>query len=386
MSSELQMDLDGRVRALFMEFLPVFNPTGGEAELLEKVAGWLRERGIECVSDTSWGLWFQYTDTSDPMREAQDPLLLMAHLDSEERYLDRKGMAGIKYNVFADEFCFRGPIGLDCKTGIVMVLAIVEQIMSGLIPGASVKVLFTVAEEIGQRGLLRMPRDVLAAITQDVKFVIALDRSTEAGGDLVPGRHVIKHYCGVDMISPGGQAWLDKMLRLACISAKVPLLIQTESPNCSDILELKMRHECELVLPAAAEHADSRAEWLQLKKLLSEYTLHTEKFREMINTAEAENPGSRPCGMSESPRSDRYEVARQVSKWLAKEMENGVPGTGVGSLSAVNLSYSYSDPLPRKKGSCSVQELCQTSRLVLALIHHNQKTAPLIQSDGDDEA
>jgi acetylornithine deacetylase/succinyl-diaminopimelate desuccinylase-like protein len=178
------MDLDGHVRKLFMEFLPVWNPTGGEAELLQKVADWLRDRNIECVSDTSWGIWFQVTDTSDPMREAQDPLLLMAHLDSEERYLDRKGMAKINYNFFADEFCFRGPVGLDCKTGVVMCLAIVEQILSGLIPGASVRVLFTVAEEIGQRGLFRMPRDVLSDITREVKFAIALDRSTEAGGEL----------------------------------------------------------------------------------------------------------------------------------------------------------------------------------------------------------
>jgi hypothetical protein len=183
------------------------------------------------------------------------------------------------------------------------------------------------------------------------------------------------------MISPGGQEWLDTMLKKACISASCPLLIQVESPNCSDILELKMRHECELVLPLAAEHADSREEWLALKKLLSEYNKHTETFREMIDVAERDDPASRPCGMSEPPRSDRYEVARQVSRWLAKEMESGVPGTGAGSLSAVNLSYSYSDPLPGKKGSCSVQELCQTCRLVLALIHHNQKTAPLVTAD-----
>ena len=201
----------------------------------------------------------------------------------------------------------------------------------------------------------------------------------------MPGRHVIKHYCGVDMISPGGQEWLDKMLRLACISTKIPLLIQVKSPNCSDILELKMRHECELVLPAAAAQSDSQEEWLALKKLLKDYSLHTDTFKAMLDSAEANDPATRPCAMTESPRSDRYEVARKVSRWLARQVDSGAEGIGAGSLSAMNLSYSYVDPLPGKKGSVSVHELCETSRLVLALIHHNQRTAPIIDNDDDDK-
>ena len=55
----INFDLDGHIRSLFLEFVPTYNPTGAEAELLEQIVSWARDRDIECVGDPLWGLWFQ---------------------------------------------------------------------------------------------------------------------------------------------------------------------------------------------------------------------------------------------------------------------------------------------------------------------------------------
>lgn len=206
--------LDSSIRHLFKSFVPILNPTGDESRLILALEKWLTARGISFTSDNTWGIFFEAHDKSSDTATASTvplPILLMAHLDSEPRYLTQEALNSIKFDFYSDQFVWNGgPVGQDCKLGVVMCLAIVKQVISpkspslylpivslspkvasitcqwiqiesGRVPGASVRVLFTVGEEVGQRGLLRMPLEILAQVTRGIRLAIALDRTTEFG-------------------------------------------------------------------------------------------------------------------------------------------------------------------------------------------------------------
>ena len=55
-----------------------------------------------------------------------------------------------------------------------------KQVKAGRLP-AGVKVLFTVSEEVGQQGVLRMPENELKNVLHGVRLAVALDRQSSYG-------------------------------------------------------------------------------------------------------------------------------------------------------------------------------------------------------------
>lgn len=191
--------LEASLQELVLQFVPVMNPTGQEGEMMSAVTTWLSQRDIPYAAGVQWGVHFEVSDNTTPKRLAngngadapktkianRHPLLLMAHLDSEPRYLMPEALGSLRFDFFSQEFTWAGgPIGLDCKLGVVMCLAAAEQVRAGRVPGARLKVLFTLGEEVGQRGLLRMPLKELRNVTAGVELAVALDRSTHTGSAL----------------------------------------------------------------------------------------------------------------------------------------------------------------------------------------------------------
>lgn len=193
-------------------------------------------------------------------------------------------------------------------------------------------------------------------------------------------RHVVNHYCGIDLVPAIHCKELAKILRLAASSCNVLNLTAVASPNCSDVLELKIRYECELLLPNVLTKmltwTNAAAEETNLLDLLRQYEGATRQVRVLVDEVEKMNPSFSACYLGSPPRSDRYAIAQKISQLLNDDQGGALlrqAELSSASLSVLNMSYSYAEPPPGQRGSCSVNELTNTCRLMLAVIHHHRQ-------------
>ena len=144
----------------------------GEAALAKKVVEWLNAHKINTVEcDLDWGVHAVLTGPDGP--GSSPGILLAAHLDSD--HLD--SFSCQKVSVDGTKLLTAGQVGLDCKTGVAIVLSVLERLQRRCVPGAwQVHILFTVGEEAGQKGAIRAPISRLLAGKVRLGFVV--DRMT----------------------------------------------------------------------------------------------------------------------------------------------------------------------------------------------------------------
>mmetsp|Transcript_28336 Transcript_28336/g.92533 ORF Transcript_28336/g.92533 Transcript_28336/m.92533 type:complete len:386 (+) Transcript_28336:66-1223(+) len=371
-------DLMPKLVALFAELVPVPNFPGSEHALLDQVRAWLDTRGISYTGDYAWGLSFSVTPPT--VARADKPgVLLLAHMDSDNLDLDAGGaVSALAYDPLRSAFTWEAGrrVGLDCKTGVVMALAIADQVRQGTL-GIKMPVhfLLTVGEEVGQRGLLSIPEPQLRAIAGSACIAVALDRQTKHGAlcDVSgrpigePRRHVVHEYCGVKTVPAMIAKRVATRLARAASSAGLPPLPAAVSRNCSDILELKVRTDCELRLPQALSSGAGLTPALreQLTELKAVYEARTAEVRAAF--AAATDRSARVLSFQKPPRSERYAAAREVAAILEK-----LPSLS-DEMALLNLSYDYDEPSAGEPGQCRIAELAETSRLVLGLLQaHSQ--------------
>eukprot|EP00951_Prasinocladus_malaysianus_P008591 scaffold62430_cov34-Prasinocladus_malaysianus.AAC.1 len=154
-------------------------------------------------------------------------------------------------------------------------------------------------------------------------------------------------------------------------------LTAVASPNCSDVLELKIRYECEIALPEVirkhASWTNERFEETNLSDLFNQYVQATESVRAVMAEVEAVNATMPACYMGAPPRSTRYEIAQKVSQLLNDDHGGALLSAAeIPGLSVLNMSYSYAEPAMGHPGSCSLRELSDTCRMALAVIYHHR--------------
>mmetsp|Transcript_87027 Transcript_87027/g.219074 ORF Transcript_87027/g.219074 Transcript_87027/m.219074 type:complete len:382 (+) Transcript_87027:101-1246(+) len=335
----------------------------GEADLMVFICAWLRARGIPHQADPSWGVHAVFSAASPDSKKPG--VLLAAHLDSDELIaeacssltLDREGYA-IRH---------KGPVGQDCKLGVAMILAILENLRLGkkvadLTPtGWTVHVLFTIGEESGQKGAIRAPLPGL--LHGRIRHAIVLDRMTQGacapfGPKGQPMRHAVRMYKGVPLLDSFCGAELIghlegsmRLLQLLAEDARLPLI---KSPNCSDALELRGRWDAEVVAPEILRDAP---EDKVLAKAVQEYTAITATIRDRMDEINAED---RVSGMNSHPRYTRYQAMGKVNELL----NNGRTLDPSFWFSCVNLSYDYDED----KGCVDLNEVEETVSIVLGFI------------------
>ena len=441
MATTSALQLRQTLTELCAHLIPVFNPSGGERDVAQGVASWLTARNIPFSYDSSWGIFFEVaTTTVSPtaasVRDASASssgdthvlssartVVLSAHLDSDE--LEEDALQTITVDSAASattqggtQFLRHGgKVGLDCKLGVVMCLAVAEAVLSGsvnLAPRAGIagsasvrtlRVLLTVGQEVGQRGALRMPRHVLKRLADDGAVALALVRKTsygdEKGNDGKPLRHAVSEYCGVDLVPLDVAGRLRESLTAAARRAGISYgaVPFATSRNCSDVLELRVRHDCEVLAPFLLAQPDVPATLRRhLLAAVKTYTDATAQWTAMVATVEAADPTARAGSFKRAPRSLRYDAVRMVAAVLQRDTTQAAaenhgtgappklnkkdPATYVGCMdadrfirdalalpgaprqfAALNMSYDYEE----SRGSVDVAELEQTCGLVIAL-------------------
>ena len=287
-----------------LNFMKIANPqqmsggVPGEARLFRAVCRWLELRRIRYEASLEWGIHA----TIGPEQHGKPGVLLAAHLDSDDLHPD--ALPSLK--VVRDRLVYRGgSVGLDCKSGVVIILRAVEQLKAS--PGNHwVHILLTVGEESGQKGAIRAPLPRL--IGYRVRYAIVVDRMTCGRNAPVTGnktvRHVINEYKDVPLLD---QHCGDDMLRhLTAAGTDLPAVA---SPNCADALELRGRWDAEVTAPLLLQRAGAPQRDRALASALAAYKFRTSKILEAMRTVP---PEQRVCGMNQSPRIDRYRAMRQV--------------------------------------------------------------------------
>jgi len=335
----------------------------GEALLMDFICGWLQARDIAHEANPNWGV-HAVLSSANP-GQGKPAVLLAVHLDSDN--LDMDACSSLRFDREANALRHEGKVGLDCKLGVVMALAVLDclrlgKTVAGLRPTDwTVHVLFTVGEESGQKGAIRAPLPGLLA--GRVRHALVLDRMTRgarapSGPRNEPIRHVVATYKHVPLLDVGcGEelmGHLEDSMRLLGLLPASAWLPQIESPNCADALELRGRWDAEVVAPQILRERPHDA---ALAQAVKDYNAVTETLRKAMDSIPAER---RVSSMNEAPRYTRYEAMLKVQTAL-----------GRGGLldqrfwfSCVNLSYDYDED----RQCLELAEVEETISIVLGFI------------------
>mmetsp|Transcript_56286 Transcript_56286/g.174508 ORF Transcript_56286/g.174508 Transcript_56286/m.174508 type:complete len:385 (+) Transcript_56286:93-1247(+) len=343
-----------------------WGPEPGEAALLRAVCRWLDARQIAYESDVTWGV---HAVLESPAGPPEKPgVLLAAHLDSDH-LAGEEAMSSLSLDRARRELTCEGEVGLDDKSGVAIVLSVVERLRAGHVRGVpprwSLHLLFTVGEESGQKGALRAPLPRLLA--GRVRHGVVVDRRTAGPGAPAAWgrcmRHVVSAYRGVQLLDPRcGEELLQLLgrgLRFAGEQADDSPPPAVASPNCSDALELRGRWDAEVLGPwVLAQKQGSREDLEELKAALKQYEQLT---KDVLKRMEAVEPQRRVSSMSKPPRVTRYNAMARIYELLHSRGGLRVdPGL---CFSCVNLSYDYQDGRP-----CSIAELERTANALVGFV------------------
>ncbi len=151
----------------FLDLVEIHSPSGEEDQVADYLTQRLREIGIHDQERDDFG---NLIATLPATASSAPNLLFTAHMDCVYPG------DGAPVNPV---FCASGEIrtdganslGADDKAGITAILSTLRYLKSAPIPRGEVRVLFTVQEEIGYRGI----KQVLASILNGIHFVISMD-------------------------------------------------------------------------------------------------------------------------------------------------------------------------------------------------------------------
>ena len=155
-----------RLLDTFLDLCRIHSPSGNESQVADYVRNKLETVGFETTGDAAGNL----IGSLPPNSDTAPNLLFTAHMDCVypggdapvEPVLHRSGDIGTNG---------RNSLGADDKSGIACILAALEFTVNGRLPHGDVKVVFTVQEEQGWRGIKQVP----ASILNGIHLVLAMD-------------------------------------------------------------------------------------------------------------------------------------------------------------------------------------------------------------------
>ncbi len=304
----------------FEQVARIYNPSGQEHKMMEFISEWLHERSIPFISDIAWGIYFKQ-EFNIPCNSSRKGVLLSAHMDSDHLSNTIQSLHETKFTL-DNQGLFHfdkldGEIGLDDKTGITVILSIIDKLLNASVTGCvtPVTVVFSVQEEVGQKGMMLVPTSILESIAKDASYGIVVDRMSKKFKNQ---RHVVTSYNNVSLLSQG-EVFLDKLnlaAKRAGISEKI---VDTLSDSCSDALEWRGRIDAEVLLPKSSP-------------LYEEYqniTLEMQQQIKILPTME------KISSFKTGKRAERYELMRRIRERLKQRQGD--------KFSVVNLSLDYDE-------------------------------------------
>lgn len=336
----------------------------GEARLAKCICAWLDERKIKYTVDLEWGVHAVLTGPEGP--GDKPGVLLGAHMDSD--HLRIADLAGVDLIKDGTALSCKGQCGLDDKTGIAIILSVLERMQYMVTTGAwQVHALFTIGEESGQKGAIRAPIPQLLA--GRVRYGIVVDRQSKGSGCPRGGtRHAVNAYKGVSLLEPKDSGLELVQLLNAAFQAVEPDLAKqsggklpmVESPNCADCIELRGRWDAEVIGPTLMRNPSTHEYNKDLEDALQTYAAAT---RDLLRKMKGCKADERASSMNAPPRRTRYDAMKDVYDEIhvGKAGDPTPPERQRLSFSCVNLSYDYDDAW----NECDLNELDATARLVL---------------------
>eukprot|EP00930_Biecheleria_cincta_P075251 TRINITY_DN62418_c0_g1_i1.p1 TRINITY_DN62418_c0_g1~~TRINITY_DN62418_c0_g1_i1.p1 ORF type:complete len:519 (-),score=68.01 TRINITY_DN62418_c0_g1_i1:64-1620(-) len=322
----------------------------GEADLMDWIVAWLKQRNIQCEYDYLWGVHASIGSAELP------GVLLSAHLDSDHLRVGDCSNIVIRGN---DLWIGKGEVGLDDKTGVAICLSVLERLLAGqvLVP-YHVHVMFTVGEESGQKGAIRCP--LARLIGRKVRHALVIDRQTRGSSAPTkpngrPLRHAVSSYKDVPLMDPDSK---DEMVNCLTVAMRavgelgdMETIALIESPNNADALEWRGRWDADVVAPIL------EGQYKFVSDAWVEYLKTTEKVKIKMANVEA---GERVSGMYHEPRRSRYQAMKKMRDAIAKVKITDKELW----FSTCNLSYDYDD----YDSAVSLVELDTTALIVLGFI------------------
>lgn len=256
-----------RIEKLFKNLASTHNPSGEETNLMLEIKSFLLDHQLidnsnSChdnflLFDTQIGMIFKCSTFNDENQnfipdENSPSICLFAHLDSDHIELEQEKLKQLIWRRDENLLYYSNneeivEVGLDDKSGICVILETLLRLkeMKGI--RVNVYVCFSVQEETGQKGVMRMDHLMFKSMVEDggVGCGIAVDRMTYYHPE--NKRHLVDEYCRIPLI-PNDQKdsfmnQFNKSSQLVegCDIDFIP------SENCSDLLEYKIKLDCELL-------------------------------------------------------------------------------------------------------------------------------------------
>ena len=165
----------GELLRSFVDLIRIPSPPGKEEQVADYLEGKLQRLGYQGISRDSFGNLMGHSPSTD---EHAPNLLFTAHMDCV--------YPGNGTSV-RPVFCASGEIrtngqtslGADDKAGIASILPTLDYIYSAGLPHGELRVLFTVQEELGYRGVKQVP----ASILNSIHLVVSMDPPVRVGQD-----------------------------------------------------------------------------------------------------------------------------------------------------------------------------------------------------------
>jgi putative aminopeptidase FrvX len=159
----------------FVELVQIPSPPGGEEDVADYLEKRLLSFGFEELRRDSFG---NLRATLPPTDDTAPNLLITAHMDC---VYPGNG------TVVRPVFCASGEIrtdggnslGADDKAGIASILSTLDYLHNAKLAHGEIRVLFTVQEELGYRGVKQVP----ASILNSIHLVVSMDPPVRVGRD-----------------------------------------------------------------------------------------------------------------------------------------------------------------------------------------------------------
>lgn len=166
-----------RALAFFESIVVIDSPSGREGRIASYLESHLRNLGCDTWIDDvgerlSWETGNLLAYWPGRGKTEQPPLLLCAHMDTVV------STEGVILSRVADKLFARdgGVIGADDKSGIAIIVELIESLMESREPAPPLEILFTVGEEVGLAGAKCLEKDRLKANAGVIFDSDSLDR------------------------------------------------------------------------------------------------------------------------------------------------------------------------------------------------------------------
>ncbi|KAL9656190.1 hypothetical protein ABK040_007807 [Willaertia magna] len=356
------------VSELFKTVAAFYNPTGEEEKLIKWITEWMTKHSFGqnlVLSKNDTGLIYKIQSTNQ--NDNRDGVLLMCHLDSDHLADSEEEASNIEWKEENDKLYFNldGDIGLDDKTGVTVILNTllkIEELKKQNKLDRTIYILFSVQEEVGQKGVFRIPKETLADIVNECSFVIAVDRMSLRHP--LQQRHAVVNYRKVPTVIPTHHPTFVNSLDIAAKKIGEEQGVDgIDSDFCSDILEIRIRVDSEIIAPKLIDTCQNEEFKEKLQNVLDKYNEITNEISDAISKLK---PIERVSGYHDYPRANRYAIAKQLHELIYKDNLEIYKSclNGKYDISCLNLSLDYDED----NHYISLKELYNTSLILLHFI------------------